>query len=146
MKFRKNKQINKSAIASWGQRLGQQVGVVLLSFTLFLGITSTPATSLTSTPPQTIAKYQSRTLIAYEKDWQKDLERKDKTVEKHGESVGKYVEQAQQYNAANPNSKIDQPSVVGKQIKSPREGRERKHQGFFRNLFRSDSSQSSSNS
>jgi hypothetical protein len=143
MKFRKNKQINGYAIASWGQKLGQQVFVALFSLTLLLGTTITP---LSANSPQMISQSQSGTLIAYEKDWQKDLERKEKTVEKHGESVRKYVDQAQQYNAANPNSKIDQPSVVGREVKSPREKRQRKNKNFFRKLFQSDSSSSSSNS
>lgn len=146
MKCRKNKQINQSAIAAWGQKLGQQVLAVLFSLTLFLGTTVTPTTPLSFNSPQIISQGQPGTIIAYEKDWQKDLERKEKTVEKHGKSVEKYVEQAQQYNAANPNSKIDRPSTLGKQVKSPRGGRERKQKGFFRNLFRSNSSQSSNNS
>lgn len=146
MKFRKNQQINRCAIASWRQKLGQQVFAVLFSLTLFLGTMVTPTTHLSSNAPQRISPSRQGILIAYEKDWQKDIERKEKTVEKHGQSVEKYVEQAQQYNAANPNSTIDRPSTVGKQVKSPREGRERKQQGFFRNLFRSNSAQSSNNS
>ncbi|MFP4008027.1 MAG: hypothetical protein ACLFV6_08510 [Spirulinaceae cyanobacterium] len=143
MKFRSNKQFNGCAIASWVQKLGQQVFVALFSLTLLLGTT---ATILAVNSPQMISQAQPETLIAYEKDWQKDLERKEKTVEKHGESVRKYVDQAQQYNAANPNSKIDQPSVVGREVKSPREKGQRKHKNFFKNLFQSDSSRRSSNS
>lgn len=144
MKFKNNKQFNRCAIASWGQKLGQQVFVALFSLTLLLGTTATPLSATNS--PQMISQAQPGTLIAYEKDWQKDLERKEKTVEKHGESVRKYVEQAQQYNVANPNSKIDEPSIVGRQVKSPRAKRQRKHQNFFQKLFQSDSSRSSNNS
>lgn len=123
----------------FNQRI-QQIFLFLGSVVFCFGVLGITETQLPQT--QAIAAPQPRTLIAYEKDWQKDLERKEKTVEKHGKSVEKYVEQAQQYNAANPNSKIDTPSVVGKQVKSPRAGRQRKHKGFFERLFSSQSEES----
>lgn len=137
----KSKQNHKFAIASSVQKRLAQAIVGLCSLTLFLGLTTTPEISLNTQPVFAIHQLQADTLIAYEKDWKKDLERKEKTVEKHGESMRKYVEQAQQYNAANPNSKIDKPSTVGRQVKSPRAKRQRKHQNFFQKLFQSDSDQ-----
>jgi hypothetical protein len=89
-----------------------------------------------------VSPSEAKLTIAYQKDWQKDLERKEVTKEKHGEAIGKYVEQAQQYNAENPNSKIDRPSTVGREVKSPR--RDRK--SFFKGLLEGNKNQSKSRS
>ncbi|MEC4804775.1 MAG: hypothetical protein SAJ12_04955 [Jaaginema sp. PMC 1079.18] len=122
------------------RQLTKQAFLLLSSVILSWGVLGITETQFSRA--QVMAAPQSRILIAYEKDWQKDLERKDKTVEKYGKSVEKYVEQAQQYNAANPDSKIDQSAIVGREVKSPREGRQRNHQGFFKKLFSSQSGKS----